>query len=730
MRTLRVLVLFAALAAVTAMAQSSYMHHVIFDNGLADRSYYHSEGKVVAPSVLELVNGKLPVETGHWFSPPNSLRLKWKAGVGGSWLVILKTSRHYGRGFGLEGDTLSFWCYSEEGLTPDESPRLNLVDETESWASAIPLLAKHGPLPAGRWVRLQFKRDDFRGIFRDTEEDTFDLRKLAGVIFEQNLEDGREHTLYIDDVAVGPAQLAEEPPSVPPTGLAVKAGELHFDLTWTPPAGRPPFRYQIYRSWDGRSYAPIGIQRGEVNRYADFVGRTGCQAFYQVCALDEAGRESAHTATASATTRVFSDEELLTMVQEACFRYYWEAGHPNSGMAIELLPGNENLCALGATGFGIMALLTGTERGFITREQGAGRLLKIIHFLQAADRFHGAWPHFLDGSTGRVIANFGSNDDGADLVETAFLVQGLLTARQYFDGDNAAEREIREAVTTLWRGVEWDWFRKEPAEEVLYWHWSPDHGWHISHPLVGWNETMIVYLLAIASPTHAVPASLYHTGWAGQSDRAVRYRRGWSRTTAGDHYTNGNTYYGHKLDVGLGTGGDLFFTQFSFLGFDPRGKRDAYTNYFQNNRELALINRAYCMKNPLGYAGYGPDCWGLSAGINSGGGHPVPRDDNGTICISASLGVFPYTPQESMAALKHFYRDLGAKTWGIYGFFDGFNPSVNWYEEVWMGLNQAQIVAMIENHRTGLLWRRFMANPEIQPALDAIGFKPDQPDPR
>ncbi|HUJ42966.1 MAG TPA: glucoamylase family protein [Opitutaceae bacterium] len=730
MRAPCVLLLSAALTAVTAMAQSTYIHHVVFDNSLADHSYYRSTGEVVAPSVLELVDGKLPVETGHWFSPPNSLRLKWKAAAGGSWQVTLKASRHHSREFDYEGDTLSFWCYSEEGLTPDESPRVNLVDATEAWASAIPLLARQGPLPAGRWVRLQFKRDDFRGSFRGTDEDSFDLRKVAGLIFEQNLEDGREHTLYIDDVEVGPALIAGGPPPAAPAGLAVKAGERHFDLTWMPPAGRPPFRYQIYRSWDGRSYAPIGIQRGEVNRYADFVGRTGCQAFYQISAIDAAGGESARSAPASATTREFSDEDLLTMVQEACFRYYWEAGHPASGMAIELLPGNDNLCALGATGFGIMALITGTERGFISREQCAGRLLKIIHFLQAADRFHGAWPHYLDGRSGRVIPNFGPYDDGADLVETAFLMQGLLTARQYFDGDNAAEREIRDTVTALWRGVEWDWFRQDPAGGVLYWHWSPDHGWYISHPLIGWNETMIVYLLAIASPTHPVPASLYHTGWAGQSDRAVRYRQGWSRTTAGDHYTNGHSYYGIKLDVGCGSGGDLFFTQFSFLGFDPRGKRDAYTNYFQNNRALALINRAYCMANPRGYAGYGPDCWGLSAGVNSRGGHPVPREDGGTICISAALGVFPYTPEESMAALKHYYRDLGAKTWGIYGFYDGFNPSQNWYEEVWMGLNQAQIVAMIENHRSGLLWRKFMANPEIQPALDAIGFKPDPTDSR
>lgn len=724
------LAVLLSLGSLNVLAESTYFHHVVFDNSLADGSLYRSYGKIIAPSKLDLVDGKFPVETDHFISPPNGLRLKWKSAPGGDWQMTLKASEHYSPSFDYRGDTLSFWCFSEEGLTPEESPRLNLKDMTDAWAGTLTLLDRQGALPAGRWVQLRFRLADFQGQYGGTAENRFDLHKLAGLIFEQGLDDGREHTLYIDDVEVGPDEVAGGPAPAAPDGLAVKPGERHFDLTWARPAGKPPFRYQIYRSLDGRTYAPVGIQQGEVNRYADFIGQPGRQAFYKISAIDESGRESVLSPAASGATREFNDEELLTMVQEGCFRYYWEAGHPNSGMAIELLPGNDDLCALGATGFGVMALVTGTERGFITREQGAGRLLKIVHFLQTADRFHGAWPHFLDGRTGKVIPYFGPYDDGADLVETAFLMQGLLTARQYFNRDNAAERAIRETITACWRGVEWNWFRKEPAGDFLYWHWSPDHGWHISHPLVGWNETLIIYLLAIASPTHAVPASLYHTGWAGQSAPAVRYRRGWSRTTAGDHYTNGNSYYGHKLDVGLGTGGELFFTQFSFLGFDPRGRRDAYTNYFQNNRALALINRAYCMENARGHAGYGPDCWGLSAGINCGGGRPVPRDDIGTICISAALGAFPYTPEESMAALKHYYRDLGAKTWGIYGFYDSFNPSLNWYEEVWMGLNQAQIVAMIENHRTGLLWKEFMANPEIQPALDAIGFKPDHPDSR
>jgi hypothetical protein len=416
------------------------------------------------------------------------------------------------------------------------------------------------------------------------------------------------------------------------------------------------------------------------------------------------------------------------MVQEACFRYYWEAGHPNAGMAIEILPGDKNLIGLGSSGFGVMALVVGVDRGFVTREQGAERMLKIVRFLAKADRFHGVWPHFLDGRTGKTIAYFGPYDDGGDLVETAFLMQGLLAARQYFNHDNPGEREIRDTITGFWKTVEWDWYRQGPDPNFLYWHWSPDHGFYIHHPLIGWNETMIIYLLAIASPTHGVPASMFHTGFASQEDLAVQYRQGWGRTSQGDHYTNGNTYYGRKLDVGVGSGGELFFTHYSFMGFDPRGKRDRYTNYFKNNRNIALHAHAYAVENPRKFAGYGDDTWGRSAGVNSDGARSLPVDDNGTITCTAALASFPYTPEESMKALKHFYRDLGGQLWGIYGFRDGFNQTEDWFEDVNMGLNQAPIVVMIENYRTGLIWKQFMANPEIQPALNAIGFVKDAGD--
>ncbi|HWA88155.1 MAG TPA: glucoamylase family protein [Opitutus sp.] len=720
--------LFAGLA-VCAAAQTFYDRHVIFDNSLPDGGYDASESYLVAPSTLETSNGRFPVDRRHFVSPPNGLRLKWRSAVGGDWRMTLEIPRRYARPFKFEGDTLTFWCYADTELTAANTPRVYLRDTDKNGTPALELVHGRARIPAGKWVlvKLPFAAFVDSQLYQSTDDVAFDPAKFLGLSFMQGLDDDREHTLYIDDVRIRDAASVDKTPPPAPAGVAVRGYERHFDVSWQPVRADDLLAYRIYRSWDGRKFEPVGTQQGTRTRFSDYVGAPPREAWYRVSAIDLDGNESAPApmAPAHASTRELSDEELLDMVEEASFRYYWDEGHPRAGLAPEIVPGDENLLALGGNGFGVMALIVAAERGFVTREQAAVRLRRIVRFLARADRFHGVWPHFLNGDTGHVIPYFGKYDDGGDLVETAFMLQGLLAARQYFRRDDPVECEIRETITRLWRGVEWDWYRKTPDSDFLYWHWSPDHGFHISHPLVGWNETMIVYLLAIASPTHPVPASLYYSGWAGTSPRAVAYRRNWSRTTQGDHYANGNTYYGIRLDVGEGDGADLFFTHFSFMGFDPRGRRDRYTDYFENNRAIARIAQAYCIANPLRFTGYGADCWGLSAGVNSGGGQPQPRDDNGTINCMASLSCLPYTPEASMAALKHFYRDLGAKVWGIYGFHDGFNETQNWFEPVYMALNEAPITVMIENHRTGLVWKNFMANPEIAPALDAIGFRPD-----
>ena len=286
------------------------------------------------------------------------------------------------------------------------------------------------------------------------------------------------------------------------------------------------------------------------------------------------------------------------------------------------------------------------------------------------------------------------------------------------------EKNIADRIDRIWKNIEWDWFRKDDSSKFLYWHWSPDQQWVINHKLIGWNETLITYLLAISSPDHGIPASFYYSGWASQSQEAQEYRSGWGQTKDGSLYTNGNTYYGVPLKVGVSNGGPLFFVHYSFLGLDPRKLTDAYCNYFSNNRNIALINYRYCIENPKKHKGYGPGAWGLTASdgiLSYQADEPVARQDHGKITPTGALASFPYTPGESMTALKNYYRNYGKFAWGPYGFYDAFNLDENWRSEIFMGLNQGPIAVMIENYRSGLLWRLFMSNPDVQQAIRKIG---------
>ncbi len=466
--------------------------------------------------------------------------------------------------------------------------------------------------------------------------------------------------------------------------------------------------------------------RPGVGLYVDFIGKPGVKATYRIAfvydGMDEA--KSDYSATVSASTHEMSDDEMLTMLQEGAFSYIWNGGGANSGMARENIPGDERIVATGASGFGIEALVVGVDRKFITRDEGLARMEKILNFLERAPKYHGAWSHYMNDQTAETMPLFGMLDNGGDLVETAFLMQGLLTARQYFKNDGARGEAIYARITKLWEGVEWDWYRETAQGDFLYWHWSPEWGFQIHHPLIGDNETMPIYLLAIASPTHPVPASMYYSGWASQSELAQHYRQGWSGSTEGNHYGNGNTYEGIKLDVGVGSGGPLFFIHYQFVAFDPHQIKDRFTSsYFENSRNIALINHAWCVENPKHFAGYGDNAWGLTAGfgpMDYTTPAPDKMSDEGTIGLTGALSSFPFTPKESMAAFKHYYRDLGAELWTVYGPADNYNETLHWVSTHSMGLNQSPIAVMIENYRTGLLWKNFMANPEIAPMLKKL----------
>jgi len=404
------------------------------------------------------------------------------------------------------------------------------------------------------------------------------------------------------------------------------------------------------------------------------------------------------------------DEELLTKVQQASFNFFWEyKPYSASGLAHEGTDHATEIATMGGSGFGIAAIPVAIERGFITRAQGLERLQKIVSFLSAetTDRFHGAFSHWMNGETGKVYP-FSTKDNGADLVETAFLMQGLIITRQYFNQNNKDETDLREAITSLYNNVEWNWFRRD-GQNVLYWHWSPNYGWDMNHKIGGWDEGLIVYVLAAGSPNHSIDLPVYTEGWA--KNGAMK---------------NGKNFYNIKLPLGPDYGGPLFFSHYSFIGLNPKELKDQYADYWEQNRNHTLINRQYCIANPKKHIGYSADCWGLTAG-NIPGGYTAssPTNDVGTITPTAALSSMPYTPEESMQALRFFYYKLGDKIWNgdRYGFYDGFDLNKNWVSKNYLAIDQLPIICMIENHRSGLLWNLFMSAPEVQAGLKKLGFQ-------
>jgi hypothetical protein len=404
-----------------------------------------------------------------------------------------------------------------------------------------------------------------------------------------------------------------------------------------------------------------------------------------------------------------SDTALLELVQKQTFKYFWDFAHPVSGLARErsnvAYEYGSEVVTTGGSGFGIMSVIVAAERGWIKRDTAARFLLKIVSFLSKANSYHGVFPHWMNGATGQTIP-FSRKDDGADLVESSYLFQGLLCARQYFTADNQVERDLRNRINWLWNDIEWNWFTKG-GEEVLYWHWSPNNGWAMNFPIRGFNECLIVYVLAASGEHYPVSSAVYHRGWA-QSN----------------FFKNGKSFYNIQLPLGFDYGGPLFFSQYSFLGLDPRGLKDRYADYWEQNKAHTLINRAYCIDNPKKWKGFGENCWGLTAS-DSWVGYAAhsPTEDLGVISPTAALSAFPYTPQYSMQPLKHIYNDLGDKIWSDYGFIDAFSESKNWYAKSYLAIDQGPIISMIENYRTGLLWKLFMSCPEVQHGLQKLGFE-------
>lgn len=709
----KLIVALAAFVSLTAVAAESKFDYVFFRNAMKSGMYPYSQVEYSGYSWIKNMQKRLIARDEIYYTPGNSIELTYKSSPNGMWSAVIEYPKIRGVESFNDPECL---VMNVKGVLKAE---LAFTVNGKRNTAAVQISAARRTELSDGWYELRFPLSAFELEGMKGNQ----LMELDGLLLSQNDDaDEVEHTVYIDDIELVGSRNGLKLRNDAPKIIEAQGFERHIDIRWTRPEDNAVKYFKIYRSMDSKHYEAVGIRDADRDRYTDFLGSVGVAVSYKVSAVAYDGTESTLSKPVRAQTRAMTDDELLDMLQLANFRYYWEGCEPNSGLALEDIPGHTDMIATGASGFGMMAILTGIYRGFITREQGVERFLRITDFLTKAQRYHGVYPHFMDGKTGKTVAWFGGRDNGGDLVETSFLYEGLIAALQYFDADTKDEELIRTRIQKIWEETEWDWYRRAPDSDYLYWHWSPDQEWVINHRLIGWNETLITYFLAIASPSHAVPASMYYSGWASQTDIAANYRL-WAVSHDGNRYVNGNSYFGQRLGIGESTGGPLFFCHYSFMGLDPHALTDRFVNYYENNKAIATINYRYCVENPKGYEGYGEDAWGLTASDGYRGysaNEPAEHQDEGKLTPTGALASFPYTPEESMRAFKHFYRDCGDFLWGEYGFYDAYNPSINWVSPVFMGLNQGPITVMVENYRSGFIWNLFMSNQDVRNAIEKL----------
>ena len=698
----RALILAATLAGLSFASVSFAQGVRLFRDGAGGTFWDYSYGSQSGTSTVELISGsKAPLEYTTKWRGTTAIRMNFKQQTGGDWVLGVANS-----GFaavdGTPLDSLVLWAYSATAIASSSLPYAFIEDKNNARTPRYSMAAYNAAgLPAATWTRLVMPLAPFKsgpGSANITViNKMFFCQAPTGMINVQR-------TIYLDEIRWLRADLT---PPLTPTGTQAQAYNRHVDMLWDLPTPVDVESYRVDRQTIG-VWTAWKWGAAEAGGVSLWTGAPAVACTLRVVTEDWSFRESAPTATFYATTRDLGDAEFMDMIQRATFRYFWQGAHPVSGLSRERSSSGD-VCTSGGSGFGLMTIPVGIERGYVTRAEGVARTLKVLNFLSAtAEKHWGAFPHWINGVTGQHVEFLGPGDDTVDIVETSFMAQGLLTVRRYFDGASVEEVQIRALATQMWEAIDWSMFVAS-GETRLRWHRSATTGLS-SVNVQGWNECLITYLLAIASPTHPVPASFYTLGWARSGAMALN-----------------QSYYGYPLYVGYAYGGPMFFAHYSFLGFDPRFKKDAYANYYTHNRNQALVQVAYSNANPLSKVGYTATCWGLTASDEPNGysAHEPYTNDNGTLTPTAALASMPYAPQQSLAAARTFYGTYGATLWGFDGFKDAFNPGAGWTASDCLAIDQGPIVLMIENLRSGLLWKRFMANPEIAPALAAVGFVAD-----
>jgi hypothetical protein len=705
MKKALILALFSAVLSLTSESQEIWFFSEgtdqnYYDQGIVDvASLGASLFEHTSPPGFPQYNDKVPCLSTA-FKGLTSLKFNYTSSAAGNWKAsIFRSGWTTADISGL--DSISFYVYSTTDLPSSALPRIGIKAINKSGfgevASLLYRLSDYnGNVTAGVWTRITFPLSI---ILNDNGNSELDMTSVKAVIFSQSETNGISRTILIDEITAYKSLSV-----IPPIDNLTAAGyDSHAELAWNTPLAY--LSYRVYASYNsGASYDLRAETTDSV--YLDFVPPVGKNAtvFYRVVTTLQ-NRESLPSET-SATLRDYSDDELLDMVQRYTFRYFWEGAHQASAMALERTNGGDNTAASGATGMGLMAMIVAHEREYKPREEVKDRILKILDFLETCDRYQGAWSHWYNADT-KHTQPFTIDDDGGDLVETSFIAQALITLKHYFSGSDTKSVGIREKADLLWKGVNWNWYRQY-GQNVLYWHWSPNYLFSKNMRISGWNEALVAYVMAASSPDFTIPKEVYTEGWARNGAMVVK-----------------RTYYSFEINLSPNYGGPLFWIHYSHLGLNPKGLTDQYVNYWNEHVNTAKIHVAYAVANPSQFENYSDKCWGLTASDDPYGytAHQPVTNDNGTISPTAALASMPYTPEESIRALKYFYRERGQDLFGRFGPYDAFNDELNWVKKAYIGIDQGPIIIMIENHRTGLLWNNFMVDADVRAGLTKLGFQ-------
>jgi hypothetical protein len=672
--------------------------NTFYDQGVVSKDNLgESTFEFAHPPGLPQYNDKVPCSTTA-YKGSTSLKFNYTSAENGNWrATIYRSDWSTADIFGL--DSLSFYLYSENEFPATALPLIGFraVNKNSSGdvnSQLFSLADYNENIPAKEWTKVKFP---LSVVFNDAESSDLGFTKVKGIIFNQSESDGSSWLILIDEISAYKS-IAEIPAA---ENLTATGYDSHSELNWDFPM--EDLAYRIYASFDGGENFELRAETSE-NFYLDFVPENArnSEVTYRVVSVFQ-GNESEPAETAVQISD-FSDDELMDMVQRYTFRYFWEGAHQATGMILERSNGNGRTAASGATGMGLMAMIVAHEREYIPQVEIKDRILKILEFLENCERHHGAWSHWYNADTYETQP-FTPDDDGGDIVETSYVAAGLIALKNYFTGTDEKSVQIRETADRLWRGIDWDWYRN--GQNVLFWHWSPNINFQKNMKVTGWNECLVTYVLAASSPTHGISKLVYDQGWA--SNGAM---------------VNPRTFYGHEIRLSPDWGGPLFWIHYSHLGINPHRLSDKYADYWQEHVNTTKIHHAYAVENPESHTNYSDKNWGLTASDDPYGyrAHQPVSNDNGTISPTAALASMPYTPEESMKALKYFYRERGKDLFGKYGPYDAFNDNLDWVQKAYIGIDQGPIVVMLENHRTGLLWNTVMKDVELQAGLDKLGF--------